>query len=76
MVLHIYSLLPTPVPIYGIKTLFKVYKHQLKVCQALHAVPLLDTVHIIPIILLGPHVTTAWRILSLQMEETTSSYGG
>jgi hypothetical protein len=49
MVLHIYSLLPTPVPIYGIKTLFKVYTHQLKVCQALHAVPLLDTVHIIPI---------------------------
>jgi hypothetical protein len=29
-----------------------------------------------PFILLGPHVTTAWHILSLQMEKTASRYGG
>jgi hypothetical protein len=67
--------------IYGIKTLLKIYKHQIKVCQVLHALFYDYTLLMLsPFILLGPHVTrllvtTAWCILSLQMEKTASSYG-
>jgi hypothetical protein len=45
------------VPIYGIKTLFKIYKHQIKVCQVHHALFHDYTLFILsPFILLGPKV--------------------
>jgi hypothetical protein len=44
-------------PIYGIKTLFKIYKHQIKICQVLHTLFHDYTLFILSLfILLGPHV--------------------
>jgi hypothetical protein len=71
---------PHLVPIYRIKSLFKIYKHQIKVWQTMlcsMTIPCSDYPHLhrLDPILGEPLATMAWCLLRMQSERTASNLG-